>query len=657
MAELLVATNDLADFFDASSPAVLVGPAFFAAFRKWESGWRVFAARLDESGDFRVTQDLDRALSPHVDPALWTRAPSFPAHILALLDSAPLALDAFASHLPPPVITVATAEDALARFAALLTGEISANAVALTQARAALSELRRENETLHGVMACALQALGGGPMGAARLVFASGVAAEGGPVHAAPEGRALARQTLSLPLQNLTTISLRIAEARCSSQAWLKVRLLGASAGLIHGSWLIEGDALRPGWLGLDLRFVLGDLMETAQIEIETLLPMGDALALSLDPAETEPFLALQSGGAPVPRGLALRVHRGDFGRRTLAPLYWNGSDIGCSAAFDQMPLRLAPRRWSEIGVIEGAVDFVALGGEPPRPVLALTPEQPATIGLSALNFPGCDVLEIGLTLLRNPAQAIRFLAELRADGVDIDPQPWRRLGGSTDLFVFALEIPSMDSGFDLRLTAELVEGAGPALLELTSIAGLRLQNRPRPRLHPPARAGATRPWEEELRARAPAEICSGVLVDHLLRNADDYAHIDLTVYDLNIEEAFYPAIRFKLVKTGASPALEFRRLPDWPGGFDVWPDLTVDAYGSYVRVRPEAEELDRLLAMMSERDGRMMRTLASALPQIVAMALHDPRLADEDSESWAAAAAQFAELAQVRAATLAREV
>jgi len=663
MPELLVATRDFAAFFDAATPAVLVGPDLFPALRAWESGWRAFAARLDHAGDLRIARDVEATRDAASDMVadFWTPAPSFPAHVLALLGGAPPALDAFAPALPPPVIAVATAEAALARLADLLARDVAASAAALAQARAALSELCRENETLHGAMASALQVLGSGPIGAARLVYASGAAASGGPVHAAPEGRALARQTLGLPLKNLTALALRIAEARCSGAAWLKVRLVGATAGAVHGSWLIDGDALRPGWLRLDLRSVLGDLLETAQIEIETFLPRGDALALSLDPAETEPFLALRGGGG-VPRGLALRVHSGDFGRRTLAPAFWNWSDIGRTATFSQTPLHLAPRRWSDVGVVEGAVDFIALGGEPPRPVLALTPERRAAIRLCGLSFPGCDVLEIGLTLLRNPAQAIRFLAELRANGADVGLQPWRRLGGSTDLSTFSLTIPAVDAAFDLQLTAELIEGAGPALVEMTSIAGLRLPERQRRRLdlfaHAPAAdarglpAGGGQGWSEPAAARAPAQVCSGVEVDHFLRNADDYAHVDLTVYDLNVADAFYPAIRFKLLKRETATALEFRKLPDWPGGFDVWPELTADAYGPYVHIRPDAEGLDRLCAMISERDRRMLRALGCALPQVIAIVLKDPRLAHEDAESWAGAAAQFAEMAQRRAAS-----
>ncbi|RAI16196.1 hypothetical protein, partial [Rhodoblastus acidophilus] len=122
MPELLVATRDFAAFFDAATPAVLVAPDLFPALRAWESGWRAFAARLDHAGDLRIARDVEATRDAASDMVadFWTPAPSFPAHVLALLGGAPPALDAFAPALPPPVIAVETAEAALARLADLL---------------------------------------------------------------------------------------------------------------------------------------------------------------------------------------------------------------------------------------------------------------------------------------------------------------------------------------------------------------------------------------------------------------------------------------------------------------------------------------------------------------------------------------------------------
>jgi hypothetical protein len=682
MPEIFVAADDLAHLFDASAPAVLADARFLAALRGWEGGWRAFAVEIDGAGDLRVARDANAQR--------WKRLASLPAHVLAiLLPAGPggcdgFAGDAFAPAVLPPVARVETAEQALAELARVLAGEIGANARALVQARAALSEMRRENETLHAAMASALQLLGGQPVGAARLAFASG-AAEDGPVHAAPEGRARGRQTLALPLKTLTSLRLHVAQARCCDRSWLKVRLQAADTGVAHGAWLIGGAALRPGWLTLDLRFVLGDLLQTAELAVETCLSGGDALALSLDPAEVEPAFAFrQDPEAPGPEApgqeapgqeapdskppdseppdseppgrhaLALRLFQGVFGRRTLWPSHWSGSEIGCCDAIDSLPRHLPPARWREAGIVEGEVEFVGLGTEPPHPVLALAPERPAAVRLRGLTFPGCDLVEIGLTLLGDPAQTVRFLAEIRPCGPEPappgPPPVWRLLGATTDVLRFVLRPPARDAAFDLQVSAELVEGAGPALVEWTSVAGLRLpETESRQLADAPAEAFASAEAEHLLWgpvcAPPPSVLFSGVAIDHVLRSPDgDYAHLDLTVYDLDAGDDYFPAIRFKLLNAAASPCLEFRQLPDWPGGFDIWPGAAADAHGPLFRLHPRQDALERLLAGGSARDGRMIRALSRALPQIVAAALNDPRLADEDGEPWRAAAALFAE-------------
>jgi hypothetical protein len=656
MPEIFVAQDDLAVFLDASRPAILVGGGLLKAIRSFEKqSWRAFAVFVDAPGDMRIARDT------HADK--WERIPSLPTHVLAILlaaDSIDRGLPSpvsFAPAILPVVLIVENAERVLAELSDVLAREIAANAEDLIQGRAALSEMRRENETLQSVIASTLQVLGGWPVGVARLAFASGFAADG-PVYAAPEGRALARQTLGLPLKNLTAIRLNVATARCSDRSWLKVRLQAADTGVVHGSWLINGDVLRTGWLTLDLRFVLGDFLETAQIEIESCLSEGEALGLSLDRAEVEPSFALQGDCQGLGRhALSLRALGGEFGRRTLTPQYWNWFDIGYSAAFEQLPRHLSPHRWRDIGIVEGVAEFVGLGSDPPHPVLVLTPERPATVRLHGLSFPGCNLVEIGLTLLRNPAQAVRFLVELRPlEGMAGDPQSFSRLlGGTTDACHFDLALPAAGKLFDLQLSAELVEGAGPAFVEWTSISGLRLSESQRQHFQriPAEALPPTTPenllWEKICAPPPlPAIMYSGVEIDHVLRSADGaYAHIDITVYDLNVGDDFHPALRFKFLNAAQSPSLEFRRLPDWPGGFDIWPGVKVDSYGPFFHLHPRPEELDRLLADVSARDARKIQAVVLALPQIIASALDDPRLADEDGGPWRAAAAQFSELGQ----------
>ncbi|MCR0982457.1 DUF6212 domain-containing protein [Roseomonas populi] len=319
------------------------------------------------------------------DPAAATPLETPPAAAVALIASERLRIAALsrwweeAAGLPaPPFLLASTGQAALPGLLALVTEALAAARTREAQSAGAVVAGRQEMELSREAMADAARYLAHRPPAAPRLVL-SGEAGDGPPITGA------FRQPLGTGLAGLAAIAVHLAGTG-SGDGLLRVRLIGAEGGRVVGSWAVPASALAPGWLTLDLPTPLGPQKETAVLEVA---PEGEGLpGLSRD---------ARWSGPEGEHGVAASAWAGTPGSRYLAPSHWMPEEAGLVLPGDGVPLGLPESAWAAARALEGEAEAVALGEEPPRPVLRAAAKGRAVLLLPHLHLPGLDRLQITL--------------------------------------------------------------------------------------------------------------------------------------------------------------------------------------------------------------------------------------------------------------------
>lgn len=345
--------------------------------------------------------------------------PAAPAGVLGVLAAAPPAWLAAWPDEPPPVFAdhAALAEALAAR---LLMGR-RRNA----ELREALVALRLEHEDSRLSMARYVRDAGQSWPQAPRLEHADNPA--GGPP--LPAGRTRLRRILTLEAAGISALSLHVAAAECGPGSSLRLRLLGLESRMVLGAWVVPGEALRAGWLALDMAMPAAPRRETAAVEIDVDLAPGDRLILDAPPA--------------------LRVFRTAGMTRFVQAAHWDGLSHGLALPPDGVWLGLPAHVWE---------------GVPRR--LVLGPGETRQLRLPALPVSGIDTLMARLRLLGGAA----IQAEMHGPG---GATGWRdfSLDGVLEM---ALAVPVGGPGV-VPLTLGLRQlGPLPCGVEWQQLAGLR---------------------------------------------------------------------------------------------------------------------------------------------------------------------------------------
>ncbi len=93
-------------------------------------------------------------------------------------------------------------------------------------------------------------------------------------------------QPLGTRLDKIGAIEIFIAESQLSPSDHLRVRLSGIESGRVSGSWLLPAEALKPGWLALELPSPAGWAPQTAQLEFHLSTQEAGTLDLGVSAAD-----------------------------------------------------------------------------------------------------------------------------------------------------------------------------------------------------------------------------------------------------------------------------------------------------------------------------------------------------------------------------------
>lgn len=280
-----------------------------------------------------------------------------------------------AAGLPaPPFVPAATGQAALPGLLAILAAELAAAQARENEACRALVAARQEMEETREAMADTARLLAHRPPVAPRLILSGEAGAA-----SLPHGR----HALGTGLAGLAAIAVHLAGA-AEGDGLLRFRLIGGESDRVLGAWAVPAAELAPGWLTLEFPTPLGPFRETAVLEV---LAEGEGLP----PLSAELRWAGTEGEHP----LAIRAWAGAPGSRYLAPAHWAPEEVGLGLPGADVPLALPAPAWAAARVIEGAVSSIALGDEPPRPLLRAPAGERALLLLPAVHAPGLDRLRI----------------------------------------------------------------------------------------------------------------------------------------------------------------------------------------------------------------------------------------------------------------------
>ncbi len=552
--------------------------------------------------------------------------PALPAGVLAILAPSEAAaadlLACWQGLAPPPLLVVADAATAWPALAQLALAEATAAAQRAAGLHRALVTTRQDYEETRSAMAVLMQSSGF----RAPLALETALACEPGPAVRTEAGHLALGQLLTVAVESLAAVALHIEAAEVSPEARLRLRLYGAESGRVLAAWLVPAEALKPGWLALDLPAPVGPVRETACLDLVVEGGVADRLAISLEDASADPARsAHQDTGEMMPvslgRALALRLWQAPFGRRFTMPLYWHWEQGDLPLPPAAVPVAMAQQVWPLAQLPLGGSN-VSLGAEAPRPLLVLAPGAEAMAVLPWVPVAGLDLIEATLALPEGAAPGLEVALWLQPAGCAAESPDelnlaapgarcsgWRAVPADGGGLAIALRLP-LDAAPTLAvvLLARL-SAASPVAsrLEWAELFGRSLGRMALP--EPPAAPLVSKP--------RPAECGAVRMHEHYHTQDGGYRHLDMTLEQVRLGGTAWPSMRFKLALNGAVPNLEFRLRPDWPVLFQHWPGDVVDQHGP-VFVIPE----DRLVAMLdgmrSARDAQAVRALVHLLPSVV---------------------------------------
>ena len=342
-----------------------------------------------------------------------------PAGVLGVLAACPPPWLAAWPAEPPPVFAD------VAALAAVLAAMMLHGRRRQAALREALVALRLEHEDSRLAIARWMRSAGQGWPQAPRLVHAD-TPADGPPLR---QGRSRLRRVLPVEVGEVAALALHLAEADCGPGSALRLRLLAEESRIVLGAWLVPGEALRRGWLALDLPMPVAPRRETAVVEIDVDLAQGDVLAVGDSPA--------------------LRLTKTEGMGRFTQAAYWDGLALGLSLPPGGVWLGLPAHLWA---------------GVPRRLVLA--PGETREVRLPAVPVLGLDRLMARLRLLGGAAMQAALHGPETATG-------WRDFAPDGTLEM-ALPLPvTAPAVMPLTLTLRQL---GPAAcgVELQALAGMR---------------------------------------------------------------------------------------------------------------------------------------------------------------------------------------
>ncbi|MBC7432317.1 MAG: hypothetical protein H7345_09655 [Rubritepida sp.] len=342
-----------------------------------------------------------------------------PAGVLGVLSASPPPWLAAWPAEPPPVFAD------VAALAAVLAAMMLHGRRRQAALREALVALRLEHEDSRLAIARWMRSAGQGWPQPPRLVHAE-TPADGPPLR---QGRSRLRRVLPAEVGEVAALALHLAEADCGPGSALRLRLLGEESRIVLGAWLVPGEALRRGWLALDLPMPVAPRRETAVVEIDVDLAQGDVLALGDSPA--------------------LRLNKTEGMGRFTQAAYWDGLALGLSLPPGGVWLGLPAHLWA---------------GVPRRLVLA--PGETREVRLPAVPVLGLDRLMARLRLLGGAAMQAALHGPETATG-------WRDFAPDGTLEM-ALPLPvTAPAVMPLTLTLRQL---GPAAcgVEWQALAGMR---------------------------------------------------------------------------------------------------------------------------------------------------------------------------------------
>ena len=659
---LLVDPAALRSFAGSGVPILVAMAAVERATDLALPGLALWIATAGDGGDARLHRPGD-------DPAVASLPLSAPpAGLLAVVaPDAGLALPLLDALGGPPLIEAGDAAAALPALARIAVAALGAERAGTGDLHAAVATLRREAEDTRVAMLAALQGDGHRIPPPPPVLALETLPSPAGHTAILDVGHHGLGQGLGTSLEGIAAMALHVAAAPPAGTQ-VRVRLYGAESGRVHGSWVVPGSALPPGWIVLDLPTPIGPVRETACLDLRADTPSAGEegrLALSLEDRAAPRDRAVVQGGVPGERALALRVWTAPFGRRfTVAP-HWDWEEIEASladspvAAPPAVPVgvkvQLPAQIWAAAQLPAGRTERVALGAEAPRLVASLGGGERCLLVLPAVPVSGLDLLQAEVSTALGDAGLLEAALWLQPAGSGIANEAdlslsslgarwsgWRRSGPGGAPLRLSLVLPPATVPI---LTAVLVLrnlGATPEDLlrvEWSELTGARLRE-------PLAMADETaagpfhrtRPVAASMPRLPPGEIPKVAqirLQEHYETEDGGYRHLDILIIGLQAAGFTWPRLRFKLATSGDDPVLEFRSRPDWPPMFEAWPGRQMDEHGALLLLSLPDIGRGFLGRLRSERDRWMMLALIRLMPTAVATAAREVVSDPEEYRFW----------------------
>jgi hypothetical protein len=554
--------------------------------------------------------------------------------------------DLFQPILWPPIREVASLSEVHAVILDALSQNIVRFARAMVPLQAALSESRKEIETLQDAMAVTLRSLGERRPLEPSFVMRIEPREESQRVYLGP-GESNLKQRLSIPLSKISSVAIHVIDPALSAISSMEVRLLSAATGKIYGGWRIPGTSIGQGWLTLDLRAPLPPIAETAVLEICSRIGGDDELWLSLDPSEAEDALSLVVYGMDREiRSLCIRVLAAEMGTRYMLPAFWDWDRVGWWDRVTNVPLHLSSSIWHKAKTKGGSVDFVSFGSFGPVPVVKLGPGEEAVIYIAAVDVTLLGALELGVTPLEGAARDFQLtltLIESKADDGDADnsafqsPLLWKSGTLRDDRCFISATVTAGLQHKDILIGIRSLVSNQNLVVEISSLSGFKkeeigfVEASAVTSMLPAAESYVSGSFEKNRQFG-----CSGIGIDHMFVSDDgSYRHIDFIVYDLQSLSNTWESVRLKFATVAGAPQIEFRQASGWPDVFDAWPDAMEDSFGRFFIVKESESEAQRLSAVLSEKDRALLSALFLNLPRLLELVLRHSNKSGQQEYDW----------------------
>ncbi|HEY1836992.1 MAG TPA: DUF6212 domain-containing protein [Rhizomicrobium sp.] len=578
-----------------------------------------------------VGRDIRFFFQDSVQADDFAEAPQLPSDLLAIVatsaETAPLrALWTERGLVAPPLIAVASLQEAIGPIVARAKEEIAAAAVRHAELQRALVATRAEFEetrsAMHGVMRTLSH----------RYAVKMNLVAAVAPLPAKTatvEALETLQRVYPVATEGVTCLALHISALRTGAKAFLRVLLFGAESGRMLGEWRRPGDALCDGWNSFDLPTPVAAIRETFAIAVSLI---GDS----------ESTVSLSLGDGAGREGLfAIRIWTADAGGRFPHARHWIWSapgairpPSGTASLVDADTIGRIVRRGS-IEAMQDCVDGAAAsyrirGGS-------------SLLCLQGVSVPDAEAICIELMRGIGDLNSARFNLTVQAEGRGL-ASGWRSFGVADNTLKLGVSLPTtLPDTVDLYLRIEAGDCAASgfatvAIRHIEVVTGKRdeslvdLDEIVDPGLIPPS------PNEEPVAVNFSAIRASNYT------ETDKYAWLQITVDGLSFNGRIEDKLKFKVgLVDGGRISLEFRQGQNWPRIFEQWPGRRQDRFGEMFRVTRNGDELSIAGSLATEADKNLLAAVCSLLPAIVRSGVQNVPAAKPRLPAWLEAAHAFA--------------